>query len=102
MKITLNKKEEARYKDIQIEEPTVRDIIIAEQASGVSEGIKFDAALIAQCTTFDGQKLVMEDVEQFSRAFFFELKDALMDGQLKELVKELLSSPENGTSDTEK
>jgi hypothetical protein len=70
----------------------VQDIINAQRSSGANDGASYEAALIAEITTFDGKKMQYEDILDMDMDFFFKLKDAMMDGALSNLVKQLFSS----------
>jgi hypothetical protein len=95
MEIVKQEKNTPVYEKAEMREPTVQDMIAAERASGAKEGAAFEAALIAQCCTFDGKKIVMEDVIKMGMDDFFQLKDCLLGGALTALVKQFLNSPES-------
>lgn len=80
------------YEKVEMREPKVADMIAAQRISGQAEGMKFEAALMAQICTFDGKQLQMEDVEEMSMDDFFLLKDTLFGGALTVLAKQLLDS----------
>lgn len=92
MKVTKKEETFTEYKEIEVREPLVADVIEAQKVSGQTSGRKYEAALVAQCAKFDGEKLVMEDIMRIPERFFFEIYDQVLGGDLKKLVDLLLSS----------
>ena len=97
----ITKKEEVfpEYDNIEVREPLVEDVIEAQRVAGTASGRAYEAALVAQVCTFDGKKLVMEDVKKIPERFFFDIYDAVMNGELKKLVDMFLSSQNTQDSD---
>lgn len=99
MQITKKKEVFPEYENIEVREPLVEDVIEAQRVSGTASGRGYEAALIAQVATFDGKKLLMEDVIKIPERFFFDILDAVMNGELKKLVDLYLSSVSTQDSD---
>ena len=99
MQITKNKEVFPEYENIEVREPLVSDVIEAQRVAGTASGRAYEAALIAQVATFDGKTLVMEDVKKIPERFFFEIYDAVMNGELTKLVDLFLSSQNTQDSD---
>lgn len=85
------------FNEVEIREPLVEDLIVAERIAGGSEGIKFALAVLSQIATFDGKKLVPEDLQRLRVKDFLSLAKAIEDFGLEELAKELLHSQEKQT-----
>lgn len=92
MKITKKKTKAREFAEAEVRQVTVSDMIQAERVAGKGEGIAFIAAVIAQASTFDGEKQPMEVVAEISAADFFDLLDATGLGALKESLVESSAS----------
>ena len=99
MQITKKKEVFPEYENIEVREPLVSDVIEAQRVAGTASGRAYEAALVAQVCTFDGNKLVMEDIVKIPERFFFEIFDAVMNGDLTKLVDMFLSSQITQDSD---
>lgn len=87
------------YNEVEIREPLIEDLISAEMLAGTDQGIKFAMAVLSQIATFDGKRLVLEDLQRLRVRAFFGLARAIEGFGLEELAKELLSSQEKVKSD---
>lgn len=87
------------YNEVEIREPLVEDLIAAEMLAGTDQGIKFAMAVLSQIATFDGKRLVLEDLQRLRVRDFFGLARAIEGFGLEELAKELLSSQEKVKSE---
>lgn len=65
------------FKEVEYRTALVADSINAEKVCGQSEGIEFLLALIAECCTFDGKKVVYEQIRQMESEDFLDLSEAL-------------------------
>lgn len=102
MNITKKKEEFPTYENVEYREILVEDIVASELVSEQKSGSKYEAALISQVATFNGKKLTMEDILRMRSTDFFLLKDSVLyQGQLTELVKQYLSSPQEPELTTE-
>lgn len=92
----IKKKESAgyTYNEVEIREPLVEDLIAAEMLAGTDQGLKFAMAVLCQIATFDGKRLVLEDLQKLRVRDFFGLARAIEGFGLEELAKELLHSQE--------
>lgn len=86
------------FSDIEIREPLVEDLIMAERIAGTDTGIKFALAVLSRIATFDGKQLVYEDLQRLRVKDFFALAKTVEGFGLEELAKELLSSQEKQDS----
>lgn len=91
-RITKKTEEFPKYENVEVREVLVEDVIEAQRVSEKSSGREYEAALIAQVATFDGKKLLMEDIKKLPESFFFEIFDTTMNGELTKLVDRFLSS----------
>ena len=66
-----------KFQEVEYRNALVADSINAEKVSGQSEGIEFLLALMAECCTFDGKKVVYEQIRQMESDDFLELSEAL-------------------------
>lgn len=77
MKIVRKDADRLQFKEVEIREATIGDLIQAERAAGRPDGIEFVAALLAQVATFDGKKLPPEELHRMSAADMAELGNAV-------------------------
>lgn len=77
MKIIKKESDFLQFKEVEIREATIGDLIQAERAAGRPDGIEFVAALLAQVATFDGKKLPPEELHRMSAADMAELGNAV-------------------------
>ena len=77
MKIVRKDADRLQFKEVEIREATIGDLIQAERAAGRPDGIEFVAALLAQVATFDGQKLPAEELNRLSASDLAELGNAV-------------------------
>lgn len=94
MKIKKKKVEYLSYNEVEIREPLVEDLIQAERIAGTDQGMKYALAVLSQVATFDGKKLLPEDLQKLRVRDFFGLAKAVEGFGLEELAKELFSSQE--------
>lgn len=92
MKIKKKKSEFLSFEGVEIREPLVEDLIVAERIAGTDQGIKYALAVLSQIATFDGKALLPEDLKRLKAKDFFELAKAIEGFGMEELAKELLSS----------
>jgi len=102
MKIKKKETEYLTFKEIELREPLVEDLIYAERIAGTNEGIKFALAVLSRIATFDGKKLVPEELQKLRVKDFFQLSKSIEAFGLEELAKELLSSQEKQDSGSAK
>lgn len=75
MKVTVKKNENPlKFENIEAREALVEDMLNAQRASGESEGVGFNMALMAEICTFDGKKLTYEDLRQMPASDFLSLQ----------------------------
>ncbi len=101
MEIKFKKAEAPAFKEVEVREPLVEDLIKAERLAGSAEGMGFALALVSLITTFDGQHLDIDDIKKLPMGFFLKLSQALNQIGLEELARQLSSSQERQASDTE-
>jgi hypothetical protein len=77
VKIVRKDADRLQFKEVEIREATIGDLIQAERAAGRPDGIEFVAALLAQVATFDGKKLPPEELHRMSAADMAELGNAV-------------------------
>lgn len=77
MKIIRKEAESLKFKEVEVREATVGDLIQAERAAGKADGVVFMTALIAQVALFDGKKLPFEELNKLSVADLTELGNAV-------------------------
>lgn len=94
MQIKKTHVESFSFKEVEIREPLVEDLIQAERIAGTGEGIKYALAILSQIATFDGKILPPEDLKKLKVKDFFGLAKEIENFGLEELAKELLSSQE--------
>jgi len=102
MKIKKKETEYLTFKEIELREPLVEDLIYAERIAGTNEGIKFALAVLSRIATFDGKQLVPEELQKLRVKDFFQLSKSIEAFGLEELAKELLSSQEKQDSGSAK
>lgn len=85
--IKVNKKSRVKFKEIEFDEPTVRDCLHAVRISGKEEGLEYQAALLSVIGKFDGKKVTMEDLLEMPQADFLELRDGFLAAMERELQK---------------
>lgn len=73
--------------NVQMQEVSVQDEMIAAQISGATEGYSFMLALLAQICIFDGKKLTMEDLRHLKSSDFLELLKVLSGKKQQDLEK---------------
>ena len=101
MNITrINTKKIFEFTDVEIDEPTVQDEMMAVKISGDEQGYDFILALLAQVCTFDGKKHTMEDLRSMKRTDFLQLTQALRGKKSEDSEKTLLSSQDTAKSTT--
>lgn len=66
MKIIKKESDFLKFKEVEIREAMVGDLIQAERAAGKPDGIAFVAALLSQVALFDGKKLPAEELYRLS------------------------------------
>ena len=76
MKIIKKESDFLQFKEVEIREATVGDLIQAERTAGRADGIAFIAALLSQVALFDGKKLPAEELHRLSVAAMTELGNA--------------------------
>ena len=87
------------FKKVEVRTILVKDVIEAQRVSEMTSGRKYESALVAQIATFDGKKLLMEDIMNLPDTFFFNIYDKATGGTLTALVEHLLSSVSTQDSD---
>ncbi len=85
--IKINKKSRVKFKDVEFDEPTVRDCLQAVRISGKEEGLEYQAALLSVIGKFDGKKVAMEDLLEMPQSDFLELRDGFLAAMEQELQK---------------
>ena len=101
MKITVNKSVSKQgIKEVVVNEATVQDVIDASRLAGMTEGVAFMAALMAQICTFDGKKLTYEDIAALPSSVFFELSAHLAESGVMLSDEALSTLSEKATSGT--
>jgi len=101
MEVKFKKAQAPEFKEIEVREPLVEDLVKAEVLAGSAEGLNFAIALISLITTFDGKKLGPEEIKRLPMSFFLKLSQALSQIGLEELAKQLSSSQEKEASATQ-
>ena len=92
MQIKVKKPEnQLKPKEVEINEPLMDDVILAERVTGKTDGVDFQLALLSQVGTFDGQKLPMEDLRRLSMKDFLSISQELLGMDIAALLKELVS-----------
>lgn len=92
MKINKKDTQYLQFKEVEIRDALVEDLIKAERIAGATEGLKFALAVLSQIATFDGKQLVAEDLQKLRVKDFLELSKKLEAFGMEELAKELSSS----------
>jgi len=67
------KRLEGKVKEVEVREPTVKDLIKAMKMAKVGNRVDEERLIVALahlCTTFDGKKLTMEEIENLPLSFF--------------------------------
>jgi len=77
VKIIKKESDRLQFKEVEIREATVGDLIQAERTAGKAEGIAFVAALLSQLALFDGKKLPAEELYRMSATDMAELGNAV-------------------------
>lgn len=77
MKITKVESNFLQFKEVEVREATVGDLIQAQRVTGKAEGVEFVAALLSQVATFDGKKLPAEELHKLSATNMVELGNAV-------------------------
>lgn len=91
------KKKEIPYQKVEIREPTVRDILKAQEMVKGENDFKLAVALIHRCVLFDGRQLSMEEIEELPISFFSRLSQKLREFLPKTLEEQLSSSQKRQT-----
>ncbi len=102
MKVIKKETNAISFKNIEIREALVEDLIVAERIAGSDTGINFALAVLSQVATFDGKKLPPEELRRLKVKDFLHLAEAMQNFGLEELAKQLSSSQEKQVSATEK
>lgn len=105
LNITVKKPDnQLRPKEVEIIEPLMENVILAERITGKTDGVEFQLALLSQLGTFDGEKLPPEELRRLSMKDFLSIASELLGTDiaalLKELVGQSLASPVTADSDT--
>jgi hypothetical protein len=102
MKIAVVKAEKRRrFERVEIREPLMQDVILAERVTGKTEGVEFQLALLSQVGTFDGQRLPPEELKGVSMQDFLAISTELLGSDMRALLAALLGqqSPSPGKQD---
>jgi len=83
---------------VEFRKVRVQDLNKAEKIAGAAEGIKYTAALLSLVCTFDGRKLVMEELEQLEANDFLLLSRKLLNTNLGNSGNQLSSLPDTQDS----
>lgn len=101
MKITKVKSKAVEFKEVELREPLVDDVIVAESMATMPNGsvnnTKQGAALIARICKFDGKELPVEDVAQLPLRDFLGL---VQESGLKDLQTSLGQSSTSSDTDS--
>lgn len=105
MKITVNKATgRLSFREVEMNEPLMEDVILAERITGKTDGVEFQLALLAQVGIFDGKKLPPEELRGLSMKDFLSISTELLGTDMRALLKELLGqqsiSPEKQEQDS--
>lgn len=87
-----------KFENIEIRSANIADLLMAERIAGSSEGLNYALALLSQVATFDGKKLVMEDLKDMAAQDFLHLSQELLNAGLDDLKNQL--SPSQDTADS--
>jgi hypothetical protein len=91
VKITVEKATgKAKFEEVVVREPLMKDVILAERVTGKTEGVSFQLALLSQCGTFDGQKLPPEALEGLTMQDFLSISTELLGSDIQAILAELL------------
>jgi len=82
------KKLETPFKEVELREPTVKEVIKALDMARDND-FRLGVALLHLCATFDGKKLTMEEIEELPLSFFSELSEKLREFLPKNLERQL-------------
>ena len=77
MKITKKESNRLQFKEVELREPVVGDLIHAERVTGKVDGVDFSVALLSAIGTFDGKTLPPEELSKLSAADFLALSREL-------------------------
>lgn len=78
MKITKKQTEKPLViKEVEMREPLVDDLIMAERISAKLDGVEYTVALLSQITKFDGKDLPPEELRRLSSRDFLALSAEL-------------------------
>ncbi len=88
MKVNFKALDKPAIENVDIVEATVEQNIKAERIAGSASGLKFTCALLSLCATFDGNKLLMEDLMKMPQSFFLALMSAGVELPMAEKVLE--------------
>jgi len=89
LKINVVKSDKLDVKTVEIREPLMDDVILAERVAGKTDGVDFQLALLSQVGTFDGQKLPMEELRRLAMKDFLSISEELLGMDIAALLKEL-------------
>ena len=75
MKVTVKKSEGLlKFENVEAREALVEDMLNAQRASGETDGIGFNMALMGEICTFDGKKLTFEDLRKLPATDFLSVQ----------------------------
>lgn len=78
------------FKKVEIREPLMEDVILAERIAGKTEGAEFQLALLAQVGTFDGEKQPPEELRGLSMKDFLSVSTELLGSDIRDLLMGLV------------
>lgn len=76
MKVTKKSGNSVTFKEVELREALVADMLAAERISGKAEGYEFSLALLSQIGTFDGQALPPDELRRLSVKDFLAIAEA--------------------------
>ncbi len=94
MEIKIKKQAERalEFREIEIREPLVEDLIAAERMSEEGNAFSLIVALISRIASFDGKRLPPEDVRRLRVKDFLALSRALTEAGLGDIAEQLSQS----------
>jgi hypothetical protein len=82
------------FEVVEIREPLMEDVVIAERISGKTDGVDFQLALLSQIGTFDGEAKVYEDLRQLPMKDFMTITAHVFNEEIRAVMKKLSESVE--------
>lgn len=76
MKVTKKSGNNVTFREVELREALVADMLAAERMSGRVEGYEFSLALLSQIGTFDGQTLPPDELRRLSVKDFLAIAEA--------------------------